>query len=167
MKAELNADLRSREFASCEIAAIEFSGPLSLATTGTLTPDVDLDGTRLQTIHDTSRGCEWLSVAVDSTESGGAVVFGWLCGAAMPRRFVESILSKENEAIPQLIVQLLLFYIENSFFSSSWWSGLAEQERSHLRALAVEPHSYYAPRRLRAGPFVPWSLVRVHRFGTE
>ncbi len=162
IKENLDRALLSGDFSACDFAAVEFLGPLCLATTGTLTPDIDLEGQRLQHLHDLSRASEWLSVAVDVTPAGGAVVFSWLRDASGPRRFVESLLARPSTELPQILAQLLLFYLENTYFSYSWWSELADKDQTHLRSLATEPNPYYAERRFLSRPFLPWRLKRVH-----
>jgi len=165
VKQVMDQALLADNYDVCEIAAIEFSGPLSLATTGTFTPDFDLEGRQLQDLSDTGRAIEWLSVSVDATSDGGAVVFCWLKGTQHPRSFVESFLGQGEHQILNLLPQLLFFYLENTYFSPTWWSQLPAGEQEHLRSLAAEPNPYYSERLFKASSCVPWRLKAVHRFG--
>lgn len=156
--------LIASRFDACEAVAIEFTGALSLAASGTMTPDVDLDGTRLQVLHDASRPIEWLAIASDATAAGGAVVFCWRSGARCPRQFVDSLLGRGDKEILALLPQVLLFHIENTYFSSSWWASRTEEDQNHLRSLAIEPNPYYTARRFANRAFAPWQLKTVHDY---
>jgi hypothetical protein len=165
VKAELDRALLAHNWGATSVIAIEFDGPLCLASTGTITPDFDLDGNRLQLLHDTSTPIEWLSIAVDVTSTGGAVVFSFLRGANKPRRFLNSLLRRSPEHIVQLLPQILFFYLENTYFSDTWWSGLSPEDQSHLRRLAEEPNPYYSPGTFNSRVTLPWIFNAVHRLG--
>lgn len=125
-KKHMDRVLLSGDLAGFCAVTLEFDGPLTLATSGTLTPDVDLNGNRLQVLHDLNAKMEWLSIAVDATLSGGVVVLSWSSAAEKPALFVESLLAREPEEILSLLPKLIFFYLENTYFSPSWWSHLSD-----------------------------------------
>ncbi len=165
VKEVMDRALLTDDYNACDMVAIEFTGPFSIATTGTLTPDIDLEGKQLQVLHDMSCVIEWLSVSVDATSDGGAVVFCWLKGTKHPKSFVESLLGKGEHQLLNILPQFLFFYLENTYFSPNWWSQLSDQDQNHLRALAMEHNPYYSDRLFALRPFVPWQLKEVHQFG--
>ena len=162
-KKHMDGILLSGELAGICAVALEFDGPLTLATSGTLTPDIDLSGNRLQVLRDLTAKMEWLSISVDATPTGGVVVLSWSSAAEKSALFVESLLAREPDEIISLLPQLILFYLENTYFSLSWWSHLSDELRSHVRDLAQESHPYYSERRFRSVTLVPWRNLRVHR----
>lgn len=149
----------------CDAVAVEFLGPLSISTTANLTPDVDFEGRRLQDLEDLSQRLDCLSVASDATETGGAIVFSWQRGAIAPRLWVESLVTKPEEELLALLPQLLLFYAENTYFSSAWWNGLPRDSRAHLREIAEVTNPYYTQRHFRNQLYMPWTLKGIHRVG--
>lgn len=163
VKNTLDQALVRRDVAVCSVAVIEFQGPVCLATTGTLTPDVDVHGTRLQVLHDLGTPVEWLSVAVDVAAAGPAVVFCWLRTARKAARFVESILDLTEDRLLALLPQVLLFYLGNTYFAVEWWNQLLQEQQCHLRTLARDPNPYYAERRFLESRIVPWRLLGIRR----
>jgi hypothetical protein len=157
--------LLSGDLKECRVAAIQFAGPLCLATSGTMTPDVDLNGNRLQVLHHSGESVEWLSVAVDVTPDGGAVVLCWLATATKPGQFVKTLLSQTSNGVATVLPQLIFFYLGNSYFSAAWWEGLTAEQKVHIRALAVEPNPYYAERAFTDDSLTPWIVQNIRTYG--
>jgi hypothetical protein len=164
VKAVLDQSLLLNDYHACEVAAVEFTGAVCVATTGSVTPDVDFDGRRLQALNDLSIDMEWLSVSVDVTREGGAVVFCWLKGAKQPSAFVQSLLAKNEVDLINILPQFLFFYLDNTYFSPSWWNQLSAEDQAYLRGLAKEPNPYYyANKPFAPHRFVPWHLRKLHQ----
>lgn len=166
LKEAFDPGILSNDPSVCDAVAVEFVGALSLATTANLTPDIDFEGRRLQDLEDLSQRLDCLSVASDATEKGGAIVFSWQRGARAPRLWVESLVAKPEAELLSLLPQLLLFYAENNYFSSTWWNGLSDESRGHLRELGEVANPYYTQRRYRNRSYTPWTLKCIHRFGS-
>jgi hypothetical protein len=166
-KTVFNRVLLSGDLAPCRAAAIEFSGEVCLATTGTMTPDIDLEGNQLQVLHDLSKPVEWLSVAVDVTAGGGTVVLCWLDGAAEPAQFVEGLLRQPPDRLLQVLPQLIFLYLENTYFSDAWWQGLSEKHQAHVRALAKNSNPYYSKGIFLDEPLTPWTMARIRTHGAS
>jgi hypothetical protein len=158
--------LLSGDLKDCRVAAIEFAGPLCLATAGTMTPDVDLGGNRLQVLHDAGKAVEWLSVAIDVTTGGGAVVFCWLAAAASAERFVQSLLAQTGTNLVNVLPQIVFYYLGNTYFSASWWEDLAAAQKAHMGALAMESNPYYGKRAFVDERLTSWTVqgIRTYNF---
>ncbi len=167
VKKHLDEAILRSEATAVSTVAIEFSGPTCLATTGTLTPDVDMNGRQLQVLHDVSTTMEWLSVALDVNAVGPAVVFSWLHNADKARRFVESILALSESRLAVLLPQLLFLYLGNTYFALDWWNGLSDDQRDHVRQLAENPNPYYEPHEFLESRLAPWSLVEVRCYNVD
>jgi len=163
VKKAMDQALVRRDVSACSMAVLGFQGPACFAAAGTLTPDVDAHGTRLQVLHDFDTPVEWLSVAVDVAAAGPAIVFCWLRNAAKAEHFVDSILSLAEERLLVLLPQLLFFYIGNAYFAAEWWSGLSMEQQRHLRALARDSNPYYGERQFLKASVVSWKLIGLRR----
>jgi hypothetical protein len=84
-----------------------------------------VDGTPLQNVADLSRDLEGLTFGVVSTATGGAFVFSWPSGSSICNKFVESLLSEPQEDIPNILVEFMFGYVENTYFSKAWWDSLS------------------------------------------
>ena len=121
---------------------------------------MDLDGHCLQMLEDPDP--EWqetLQCGVLAAGGGGAVVMLWPKNQSAPRRFVSSLLTKGQHALPGLLVQFMFAYIENTFFSTEWWESLAPGERQQLAMLARTPNPHYTPFAYSGAHFVPWEII--------
>lgn len=165
VKSAMDRALIQRDFNVCQMAIVEFDGPVVIAGAGTLTPDVDLSGHQLQVLEDLSARCEWLGLASDVTTGGGAVVLTWLAGDEAPLRWVRSLLDCSPEKKLAYLPQIMLFHLENVYLQAAWWDALAPTDRIHLAGLATEPDAEYEPDRFSDRVLVPWSNVRVRLHG--
>jgi len=136
-----------------------------MATAGSITPDVDFFGHRLQDLADPEITLEWLSISSDTTAHGGVIVAAWLADQAIPARFVESILQMPENQLVDVLPQLIFLHIENTYFSERWWCALPEESRQHLTSLAVNPHPYYQKTPFLRQRLVPWTSVSVRYLG--
>ena len=66
------------------------------------------------------------------------------------------------DALPGLLVQFMFAYVENTFFSPIWWRSLAEEDRSHVGALARMPNAYYTGFSYVPRQLVPWQVSDAH-----
>jgi len=167
VKLELDRAIKEDDLGTCSAVALEFSGPLCLACTGTFTPNLSLEGERLQTLHDRGTPLESLSVAVDATETGGAIVFSWLRTAEKPWLWIQSLLSLGASERLALAAQVIFFHLQNTYFSPSWWSGLSASAQGHVRSLAEEMNPYYVVPPFTDASHVPWEPLAIRRFGCD
>jgi hypothetical protein len=100
-----------------------------------------------------------LMCGVAAVDGGGAVVLFWSTADEPPRRFVESMLSRGQDALPSLLVQFMFVHLENAYFSSSWWNSLGADDRRHLTDLAMNMNPYYEPFTYEQRRLVAWEVL--------
>ena len=160
-KIQMDRALIELNYCACEAAVIEISGPLCIASSGTMTPDVDLNGQSLQTLHDLEIPIQWLSISRDVTESGSVVVFTWATNDEKSAAFVDSLLKLNETTLLAILPQLLFFYLENTYFSDSWWSNLPTSKAKLVRELALNPNPYYEDGVFTSEQITPWALLGI------
>ena len=138
LKAELDVSLVSSSFDDWKTAAIFFEGPLTLLTTGVVTPTMSLlDNRRLQSLDATGVALEDLMLGIVAVENGGAVILMWKKSSTIVETFVSELLtfSPRRERL-NVFVQYVFKHIENTYFSLDWWHGLPRRSLDHLHDLA-------------------------------
>ncbi|HET9137517.1 MAG TPA: hypothetical protein VFO76_12855 [Candidatus Kapabacteria bacterium] len=163
LKSTMDAQLLSKTYTGWSGATISFTGDLCLTSVGVITPRLDLVGNVLQSLDEKS-DLESLMVSLISTDNGGTLSFFWQTNQSAPRRFVESLLARPVDELPSYIVQVIFAHLENTFFSSSWWNSLNDDDRQHLEGLASITNPYFAPIEFSPSTFVPWQVTNVHSF---
>ncbi len=164
-EAKIHADrsLLTKNYEGWSFACLEFSGELSLATAGAPTPTADLDGRRLQSLHDSATPIQHLYLSIVSSRSGAAVVFGWRKDHPAPRHLVESLLSIPRPLLAGYVVQYVFAHLENVCFARSWWNSIAPESQLHLHRLAGITSPYYSTPVYVESEFLPWKLMALHR----
>lgn len=161
LKRTMDQSLLSGDFSGWSRLVIRFSGPLSVASTGAVSPNRDLDGEELQMLHDTDPEKQetLLYGVVTTAATEAAVVLVWREGQRAPERFVDSLMRRGSASLPGLLVQFMFAYVENTFFSAQWWESLTSDRRHHLERLAHLSNAYYTPFSYIPGPLVPWCVI--------
>ena len=90
-KLVLDQHFLKQDYSAWSHLVIRFEGDLCVASTGALTPDVDLNGHSLQVLNDPNAIIQHLFHGVVSTHKGGAAVFSWLSNEMAPTQFVDSL----------------------------------------------------------------------------
>jgi hypothetical protein len=137
---------------------LEFTGPLSITTCGAISPNVGLSGEPLQVLHDLNSDVQWMTVNVVPTRSGGALVLGHSVDATAPTRFIDELNALNDDRLLQILPQFIFAYIENSYFSGSWWTSLSSEERKLITQHARNPNAYYNVPRYEELILVPWTM---------
>lgn len=160
LKASMDHQLLAGDFAGWSRLVVRFRGKLCIASTGAVSPNRDMDGRALQTLHDPdfSRQ-ETLLYGVVSVDAGGAVVMVWPKNHVAPQRLLSSMLERGIEALPGLLTQFMFAYVENTFFSNEWWQSLTHTDRQHLTELARISNAYYTDFEYSNRSFVPWEIM--------
>ncbi len=160
LKARMDMQLVEGEFSGWSRAVISFRGDLCVASTGAISPNLDLKSQRLQILHDPHADQESLLYGVVATSNGGTVVLTWLSRETVPRAFIESLLKHDDRRLPSLLVQFMFAYVENTYFSGRWWESLSKADRQHLKLLA-ETCPYLTEFDYSLSQFVPWQITSI------
>jgi hypothetical protein len=160
-KSRMDSELLSSDYSGWTGCTIRFAGDLVIATAGVVSPNKDLSGRPLQTLHDFSRPDQaTVMCSVVPVENGLAVAFAHRQEYTASRLFVESLLAREPE-LPDLLVQFFFVHLGNTWFSPKWWAALSTEKETHLRRLATIAHPYYTDVEYRKLNLTNWKLVGI------
>ena len=160
LKTRMDKQLLTKDFSGWNKWIVEFEGNISAVSTGAISPNLDLDGNVLQVLHDPGSEQQSFLFGMIPTDKGGIIVFIWPKEWRAPEQFLRSLSQNSGEYLLEFIVQVFFAYIENTYFSESWWNSLFLLAQNHLRNLAKIPNAYYTPIRLLKRKFMPWKLIR-------
>lgn len=113
---------------------ITFDEPLPFVAAGAFIPEHDFLG---GTINHLLIADYKSIIAINVTQLGGrtCAVFGWFDSPdSTPSRFVDSFRKLSPDTKPSALLLMCLEYMENVYFTPSWWDGLRLEEREHLNA---------------------------------
>ncbi|MBW2307029.1 MAG: SEC-C domain-containing protein [Deltaproteobacteria bacterium] len=167
LKGIMDRHLLEKDYSGWSRAVITFRGDLCVASTGAVSPNRDLEGHKLQGLHDTHTHQESLLYGVVPVPEGGAVVMTWLSRETAPRLFVNSLLKEGNRRLPSLLVQFMFAYVENTYFSGAWWESLNIADRQHIELLAGLSNAYYTYFDYSLSQIVPWEVMEVARITVD
>lgn len=109
----------------------------SILCSGGFNPLYDISGDKLQDIYDLGNPLDVMYYSLIPSEKGAVAVFSWIpeWGDASSR-FMKTLCSLPPSFIPDTIIRLSFEYLENVFFSPSWWDSLTlgQQELVQNRA---------------------------------
>jgi hypothetical protein len=161
-KSLADKDLLDRSYNSLRYVVLLFEGQLCLATSGTPTPNRDLDGTSLQVLHAPAEPVQHLYLSVASYRTSGVVVvFGWRPEHSAPARLLTSLMSRDRTLLGSYVAQYVFAHLENVYFSDSWWSSLSDTQQDHIRNLAANANPYYEQPKYIDEMIVPWTLSSI------
>ena len=162
-KAMMDRSFESRDYQRYSALEIVMNGALSVASTGAISPNVSVGGSRLQRLEDMRADAQWLAFGTDVSERGVSVVFLWLSENEAPRRYMEEVLSLSEEFLPQFLCQFFFVHCENTYFSPVWWSSLKWSDKAAVKKMVANVNPYFSPHRYRENLVpVPWEVER-HR----
>jgi hypothetical protein len=160
-KARMDAELRARDYGVWSRLFIRFEGPVSVVSTGAPSPNRSLSGTVLQTLHDPSAQIQRLYLGVVRASGGGAVVLLWRSEDPAPASFTSDLRKMPEEKLSGILIQFMFAYIENSYFSATWWQSLSDEHKRHVRKLATMGNPYYASLEYVPELPVPWRIIYI------
>lgn len=162
LKTIMDDQLLRGRFPGWNRTIVTFKGPLSIVSTGAVSPIRDFEGRELQALHDPNALIQELLFGIVAAGNGGAVVFLCRADEKIPQVFVQSMLRHDRERIGSLIAQFAFVYIANTYFSKEWWDNLSSVNRRKMESLAwvadayEEPFTYSPSRKI-----VPWEITSI------
>jgi hypothetical protein len=140
-----------------------FNGTLSVASTGSINPDWDIQGKRIQDLGSLNEAMQGLTYGIAVDEKGFSVVFSWPHDFSLIAHFIDQISRLDGSSLATALIIFMFAYSENTYFSSSWWNGLRTAQRARLRDLALNPIQYGSPVNYKGSSLVDWRLETVTR----
>lgn len=146
------------DFAYC---VFRFNGTLSVASTGSINPDWDLEGRRIQDLGLLDEAMQGLTYGIVVDGDSFAVVFSWPREFNLITHFIEQLSQLDEQSLPTALIIFMFAYSENTYFSSSWWRGLRSVQRIRIKNLALTTIQYGSPVNYKGSSFVDWRLERM------
>lgn len=159
-KAIYDTAFKTNDLSAINYASILFNGDLSVASTGAVMPDFDLNGNRIQTIENLSNVIEGLMFGTVSTPTGGAFVFSWPTKYTICSDFVDQVISIPYDDLPSFLVEFIFAYVENTYFSEAWWDSLDKLKQERIMSLAV-PVLYGMHVRYSGYKYTNWKVTAI------
>jgi hypothetical protein len=146
-----------RPFATYEI---QLDGPLAIAATGGITPNLSIGGVRLQDLMDLRAQTQWLCFGVDISDAGPTAVFLWRADDSAPSRYMAELKALSDPQLAEFLAQFFFVHCENTYFASSWWDTLDRAQQAFLVRLAAnfEPYSF-PPKYEWDRAVAPWKVA--------
>lgn len=143
---------------------IEFSGEQVIAACGAISPDFDVFNSPLQHLHDLHSNGEHMSVNLINENKKILFTLLWPREYSKCTKFVSSLNQLKESEIVRVVFAILFGYLENVYFSESWWVGLRESERLAIANLSQNVfYSRYLPE-LNFYP-IKWEIEKVIKKG--
>jgi hypothetical protein len=130
-------------------------------STGAPTPNRTISGKELQALHDPEAQIQRFYIGPVSSQRGQGIVLSWRTEDGLIEEFVSELRSLSPAVVPGILVQFMFAHIENTFFSSSWWSSLSSPQRQHITQLAIMGNPYYTVWRYRDDFVLPWAQLEI------
>jgi hypothetical protein len=119
--------LMSQDVSAFSLYGVTFDSKLPFAAAGAFMPEFDFEGAALQKLG-TASPTSLLAFNLTQLNGKTSAVFGWFGGQSSPAaRFVQSFRSVADEFKADALLLMSLEYLENVYFTPSWWDGLPEQ----------------------------------------
>lgn len=150
-------------FDEFESAAIYFTGELSLVVSGCFTPEFTMEGNKIQSLNPNSIFVENIAINTLSTEDGFAIVFSWPRQFIKCSMFIDSLLNIDHHLLPSRLVELIFSYIENSYFTIDWLSGLEGEKRVTIESMARKPIQYGEAVEFTDNEYTNWQISCIQR----
>ena len=161
IKSKMDNQLVNNQIKGWSRVVINFSGELCIASTGLVSVTRDFDGKELQNLQDIDVDQQTLLFGIIYDNNEGAFVMIWPDNQKAPRSFAHSLLSRDNAQIPGLLVQFMLHFVENTYFSPKWWDSRSSHEQVILTKLALDTNQYYSNLKYISSNLVPWKITNI------
>lgn len=141
--------------------SIYFKGDLNIAVSGCFSPDFNINGKRIQNLGPDIKFIENIAVNTLNTEDGYALVFTWPKEFTKCSEFANSLLSISNENLPSILIELIFSYIENTYFSMTWFNELEKEKKIIIESMARKPIQYGEIIKFSGKEYSDWTISKV------
>lgn len=137
--------LENNDYTHVKAVIFTFKSAPPVMVSGSVYPDYDFNGNMIQDLMLLDKRTDMISVSSFYDGNFGKIVFSWLdhCHEAC-NKLIDSLLKKERDDIPTLLIQYIVKNFENFFISPEWWDSVSESNRENLLSLAQDTINIYA-----------------------
>jgi uncharacterized protein with NRDE domain len=118
----------------------------SIMCVGGFSPEFDFDGKLVQTLGKSDVVYDQVSVSILVSNGRGAVAIAWHKDALFKDSFAASLISKRQEILSSLVIQLAFEHMENTCMNIPWWDQLKAIEKEMLLRRMQIAGSFYEGR---------------------
>lgn len=164
IKLKMDKALLAHEYGAFSAHEFVLEGPLAIAATGAVTPNLTPSRVPIQTLHDRQTQSQWLAFGVDVVDRGASIVFLWFEGDAAPLTYIDEVAGLEDKQLTEFLAQFFFAHCENTYFAAAWWDALSGDDQSFLDSLMQNANPYYFPPEYELNrSLAPWRLVSQSR----
>ncbi len=160
-KAKLDEALLSDNFSGWNHLAFYCEGAPFYSTAGSPTPNFDFSSNKIQNLEDPKSSIQPLHFSALTILGRQVVFFSWRIEHTAIDRFMDSLETLSGTRLPTVLVQLAFHFVENTYFSSSWWNSLSTDSQNHIESIATNGNPYADP--IPHFPDVPTPLTFLSR----
>ncbi len=133
-KAAYDKALVASDFSDYQYYVIRINDTPDFLCSATIQPEYDFNGRRLQvtTPQNINSIFDHITFSIIGTDTGGAIVFGWLGPSKAGVKLVKSLDAMTNDLIPHAIVRFTYEFFENTYASPNWWEHLDDTAKQAL-----------------------------------
>ena len=144
-KNRFDSMLESQSYGDCCAVIFEFNKPPPVMASGSVNPDFDFNGNRIQDLGDFEVVPDLLSMSSFYDGKKGFIVMTWLnyCSAA-PQKLVKSLLDKPETELETYLVQYMFKNFENCFISPDWWETINAANKQAIIDLIIDRASLHS-----------------------
>ncbi|WP_167815436.1 SEC-C domain-containing protein [Pseudoalteromonas galatheae] len=138
-KAYFDAALEAHDYDNTRAVVFILDEPPPFMVCGSVNPDYDFNGAKLQELMDLDKRSDCISVTSYYDGCKGIVVLSWLENSDVScQSLMRSLLSKKKELYLPFVVQYIFKYFENVFIAPNWWEKLHTDSKNMLTALTSD-----------------------------
>lgn len=147
-KSLLDEMLQARDYATLHAYVIELTVPPDIMCSGSIFPEEDFDGNRLQDLNNIDDIPSLLSFTSFSSAGRGYIVFSWLDESEeICRRFINSLAAISNQDLANSLIRLFIEHCENVYLRPDWWEALPQNLKKAMIDRMAHSANPFMPRR--------------------
>lgn len=113
----------NQNFSKIKFCCIKFSNSPDILFSGCLCPEFDFTGQELNNLL-LNISMDAIFINAIATPDGGVVTFQWFDNCENNAKFVETLISLDQNVLSNVITQFAFESFENLYFSPNWWNQL-------------------------------------------
>lgn len=143
---------------------IEFHGKQSIAATGAISPDYDVNNNSIQHLYDTNSVAHHTSISLINEDDKIIFLMFWPKDFTKCELFASSLAKLSGDRLVTKIFSLIFGYLENVYFSEDWWKRLSTEQKIEISKMSS---SIFYARGTPELSFVPenWRVTSITRNG--
>ncbi|HBP89844.1 MAG TPA: hypothetical protein DD706_19360 [Nitrospiraceae bacterium] len=162
IKQEYDKAIMENSYNSIHQVVIDFKGTMAFTSTGVIHVEFDVNGKLLQDLLSAPVPAQTFSISIVSTEQGGVFIATWPRRFSKCKDFFRALFAIDKQNIPSILLEFIFAYVENTFFSETWWNSLTHFQRDHLNELAGLLVPYGKLQAWTGNRYLDWEITEIN-----